>query len=210
LDAIGKPFELLADRFAFRSQQSGVTRLDNIGRFVDSSHGELETCGFRYTGPTACSVSRAGEWLSQAFPAKTSRFKLEFDAMPAGGGGPIDAVIGAASGAPSKFSALAATVRFRPDGTLDARNGSAYAADTVFSYADTTSYHITLDIDPARGRYSVYVKDRTLQPDLPATLLAHDYAFRSEQSATSSFDHVGQLVDAEAGTLSVCSLTVVY
>jgi hypothetical protein len=211
LDAIGKPFELLADRFAFRSQQNSVTRLDNIGRFVDSSSGELETCGFRYTGPSACSVSRPGEWRSQAFPAKTGRFKLELDATPAAGAsGAIDAVIGTASGAPHAFSALAAIVRFRPDGTLDARNGSVYAADTVFSYADATSYHITLDIDAARGRYSVYVKDSTRPPDAPATSLAHDYAFRSEQAATTSFDHVAQLVDADAGTLDVCSLTVVY
>lgn len=211
LDALGKPFELLADRFAFRTQQSSVARLDNIGRFVDSSSGELETCGFRYTGPNACSVSRPHEWLSQAFPVKTGRFKLELDALPAAGAsGTVDAVIGAASGAPGSFSDLAAIVRFRPDGTLDARNGAAYAADTVFSYADTTSYHITLDIDAARGRYSVYVKDSTLPPDAPATSLAHDYAFRSEQAATSSFDHVGQLVDADAGTLYVCSLTVVY
>jgi hypothetical protein len=48
LDAIGKPFELLADRFAFRTEQRAVPRLDNVARFVDSAQGELQTCGFRY------------------------------------------------------------------------------------------------------------------------------------------------------------------
>lgn len=211
LDAIAKPFELLASRFAFRTQQSSVTRLANVGRFIDSPEGQLQTCAFRYSAPTACSVSRAGAWLGRAFPSKTSRFKLEFDALPAAGpSGTVDAVIGAASGNPTRFTSLAAIVRFRPDGTFDARNGATYTADTVLSYRDATSYHVTLDIDPARGRYSVFVKDSTSDPEAPATLLAHDYAFRSEQSALGSFDHLGQIVDGDAGTLSVCSLTVVY
>jgi hypothetical protein len=211
LDAIAKPFELLADRFAFRNEQSTVSRLDNVGRFVDSAQGKLQTCGFRYAALTACSASRAGAWLSQAFPPRNGRFKIELDALAAAGAsGAIDAVIGAASGAPATFSSLAAIVRFRPDGTLDARNGSSYAADASFAYDNATSYHITFDIEPARGRYSVFVKDPTSHPDAAPTVLAHDYAFRTEQAAVASLDHVGQFVDSAEGTIDVCSLTIVY
>jgi hypothetical protein len=212
LDALAKPFELLASDFAFRSEQSGVTRLDNVGRVIDSPTGELETCAFRYSAPTACSVSRAGAWQSQMFPSRTARFQLAFDALPAAStlGGTVDAVIGAANGDPNAFSSLAAIVRFRPDGTIDARNGATYAADAVFNYVDTTTYHITLDIDPQLGRYSVTVKDPMVAPDEPAIVLAHDYAFRSEQVGLSAFDHLGQFVDGASGTIYVCSLTVVY
>jgi hypothetical protein len=210
-DAIGKPFELLGSNLAFRSEQSALTQLDNAAVFIDSSSGELQACGFNYQGPDVCTVSRT-TWMSRAFPRRSGHFQVEFDALPASadGSGTLDAVIGTASGAPTAFSQLAAIVRFRPDGTLDARNGASYTADRTLHYADTTSYHITMDIDAARGRYSVYVKDPTTDPELPPTQLANDYAFRAEQAGATWFDHLGQFVDGTPGNLYVCSLTVIY
>lgn len=49
LDSPSKPFELLGEELAFRSEQSGVTALDNVGLFTDSAQGQLQTCSFVYT-----------------------------------------------------------------------------------------------------------------------------------------------------------------
>jgi hypothetical protein len=211
-DSDVKPFELLASNLAFRTEQQAVTRLDNVGSFVDSASGSLQSCAFRYAAPSQCVVSHSASWDSRAFPLHGGHLLLEFDALPAtrDGSPTLDAVIGAAQGVPGAFGDLGPTVRFRPDGKLDARNGSAYAADVDFTYADTTSYHVSMDIDAAAGRYSVSVRDPNLDPDAPPTVLAHDYAFRSEQAQTTAFDHLGQYVDSEAGTLYVCSLNVIY
>jgi len=205
-DAQGKEFELLGRNFAFRTEQSGVTRLDNIGRFVDSAAGSIDTCDFRYSSPSACWSSQAGSWLSQTFPAQTGVLRLEFDATP--GASSMDAVIGASNGVPSAFSALGPIVRFNPSGSFDARNGEVYAADTGLPYAAGVTYHIALDIDRARASYSVSVS-RPGQ-EAPPTVLAHDYAFRTEQAQVASLDHLGQFVDGTAGTLSVCALTIDY
>jgi len=43
----------------------------------------------------------------------------------------MDGVMGLSSGASSSFSSLAAIVRFNNTGTIDARNGGAYAASAA-------------------------------------------------------------------------------
>ncbi len=216
-DAPAKPFELVASNLAFRSEQQAVERLDNVGAFIDSQTGSLDNCEFRYEAPEQCTVSyreasTPDSWRSRAFPARGGHFQLDFDALPASrdGSATLDAVVGAAQGAPTTFSQLAAIVRFRPDGKIDARNGSTYAADVDFPYASVTSYHVSMDIDTTRGRYSVTVKNNEADPDAAPTLLAHDYAFRAEQASTTSFDNLGQFIDGGEGAVYVCSLTILY
>jgi hypothetical protein len=203
-DSPAKPFQLLASNFAFRTEQSGVTRLDNVGRFVDGAQGSIDTCGFSYSSPTACQSSTAGSWVSQAFPAQTGTVRLELDATATSAS--IDAVIGVSLGMPSAFTSLGPIVRFNPNGTFDARNGGAYRADTHLTYAAGTAYHIVMDVNVAAASYSATI---TAPSQTPVTL-ARDYAFRSEQAHVSSLDHLGQFVDTTPGTLSVCALTVVY
>lgn len=215
-DSPGKPFELVASNLAFRTEQQAVTRLDNVGAFIDSQTGSLDNCEFLYQAPEQCTVSyqdasTPDSWRSRAFPARGGHFQLDFDALPASrdGSPTLDAVIGAAKGAPTAFSKMAVIVRFRPDGKIDVRNGSTYAADVDFPYASVTSYHVNMDIDATRGRYSVTVKNNET-PNAAPTLLARDYAFRTEQAATTSFDHLGQFIDGGAGAVYVCSLAILY
>lgn len=215
-DALNKPWELLASNLAFRTEQQSVARLDSVGTFIDSSSGSLQSCGFLYQAPEQCTVSyqdasTPDSWRSRAFPSRSGRFHLDFDALPASrdGAPTLDAVIGAAKGTPTAFSQLGAIVRFRTDGKIDARNGSTYAADVDFPYRSVTSYHVNMDIDTTRGRYSVTVKNNET-PDAAPTLLARDYAFRSEQALTKSFDHLGQFIDGGQGAVYVCSLAIIY
>ena len=63
-------------------------------------------------------TSTSGDW-------RTS-YIVEVDTIPLGSD--IDAIVGLSSTAPTTYSDLAAILRFRPDGTVDARDGDAYRA----------------------------------------------------------------------------------
>jgi hypothetical protein len=63
-----------------------------------------------------------------------------------------------------------------------------------------------MDIDTTRHTYSVAVN----APNSAPVTLAHNYAFRTEQAATTSFDHLGQFIDGGRGAVYVCSMTVLY
>jgi hypothetical protein len=203
-NGLNKPFEVMGTNLAFRTQQANVTRLNNIGVFVDSASGELQApCALSYSSPTACASSGPGVWKSQPFAAQTGVFRLEFIATPSTAD--IDAVVGATQGTADAFSDLAAIVRFRPDGTIDARNGGAYSAEATARYYAGRPYWVALDIDRPNGTYSATV---AAGYDAPV-VIAQDYAFRTEQSSISAFDSVAQFVDQTAGSLQVCMLTLV-
>jgi hypothetical protein len=202
LDSPFKPFELIATDFAFRTEQSSVTQLDNLAAIVDSSHGTVQNCGFSKDPPSGCVASAAGAWRSRAFTLLgAERAQLDFFAWVTTVD--MDVVVGASNGPPTRFNQLAAIVRFRPDGRMDARNGAAYAADVEFKYGPGTYYRITLDIDLTRKTYSVYV---TPWGEFSTTRLARDYAFRSEQAGVANLDHLGQFVDGTAGSANTCAL----
>jgi hypothetical protein len=203
-NGINKPFDVLGTNLAFRTEQANVTKLNNIAVFVDSPSGELQApCSLSYSSPTACASSGTGIWKSQAFAAQTDVFRLEFIATPATGD--IDAVIGAAQGSADAFSDLAAIVRFRPDGTIDARNGGAYSAETITRYYAGVPYWVALDIDRPNGTYSASVAHGYDTP----SVIAQDYAFRTEQSSITSIDNLAQFVDETEGSIQVCMLTLV-
>jgi hypothetical protein len=203
-DGSHKDLEILGEDLAFRTEQSGATRLDNLARFVDSATGSLQTCGFGYASPTACTQSGAGAWQDRAFPARTGLVRLEFYAWV--NTWSIDAVIGPSNGVPTAFKSLAAAVRFRPDGMIDVRNGGVYAADTAFGYSAGAYYQFVMDIDMPHAKYSVKVA-----PYGQAFVsLAQNYAFRTEQAAARRLDHLGQYVDGQSGFVDACELAVIY
>ena len=141
-------------------------------------------------------------WASRPFTTLgSSVVGLDFYAWVAAPG--MDAVIGAALGAPTRFNDLAASVRFRPDGRFDARNGDVYAADVNLSYSAGARYHFTLTLDLSRSTYSVAITPPGQQS---GTVLARDYAFRTQQTGVASVDHLGQVVDGASGTVNTCAL----
>lgn len=204
-NGVNKPYEVLGTDLAFRTEQANVAKLNHVGVFVDSQSGELQApCSLQYEPPATCVSSDTGVWKSQPFAAQTDVFRLEFVATPSAND--IDAVIGATQGTADAFSDLAAIVRFRPDGTIDARNGSVYAADATAHYSAGQPYLIALDIDRTNGTYSVGVTGFRYDPPI---VIAHDYAFRTEQSSIASFDSLAQVMDQTPGSLQVCMLTLV-
>jgi len=200
LDSPYKDFELLAQDFDFRTEQAGVTRLNNWGKFVDSSAGVISSCNFQQNPANGCVQTSAGDWQSRPFTTiGNTQVDLTFYAWVSDAN--MDAVVGAANGAPSSFGQLAAIVRFRPDGRIDVRNGAAYAADVELSYSPNSYYAIEMLIDLSRGTYSVNVTSQSSR-----VALATNYAFRTEQRGVTSLDHLAQFVDGTPGELNSCAL----
>lgn len=201
LDSPFKPFEILAQDFAFRTEQGSVAELDNLATIVDSAGGAVQNCSYAHNPPAGCVHSSAGSWKSRPFGTLGGQqVSLDFYAWVTAPD--IDAVFGASLGAPARFADLAAIVRFRPDGYFDARNGGAYAADSQLGYVLGVYYRITLELDLALSTYSVSITP----PGQNAVMLARDYAFRSEQIGVASLDHLGQFVDGTPGTAHSCAL----
>jgi len=201
LDSPFKPFEVLAQSAAFRTEQQSVASLGNLATVIDSAAGAVQTCGYSHQPAAGCTRSGPGVWQARPFTTLgNSHIVLDFYAWS--GAAAVDAVVGAALGAPTRFSDLAAIVRFRPDGYLDARNGSTYAASVGFTYAPHVYYHLNLDIDLGASRYTVTVAS----PNQNAVVLARDYAFRTERTGVASLDHLAQFVDGAAGEVNTCAL----
>lgn len=201
LDSPFKPFEVLAKDAAFRTEQQSVASLGQLATIVDSPSGEIQHCRYSHEANAGCAKSGPGAWQSRPFTTLgNSQFMLDFYTWVTAPS--VDAVVGASLGAPSSFTDLAAIVRFRPDGFVDARNGSTYAAQASFSYVPNTYYHVNIELDLARSVYSV----RISTPAQLTVVIAQDYAFRSERSGVPSLDHLAQFVDSSSGEVSSCAL----
>ena len=200
----------LARGYPFRTQQAGVTRLDNFGRIVDGVSGSIYQCSFWAESMfTPCTTQPAGSaWMSQSFPQQTGRFDVWFTAY-VDGAQFVDTVIGLSRGVPSRFSDLGPTVRFNATGQIDVRNGGVYQSDHGQPYQAGYNHRwvFLMKIDVPSRTYSVY-----LQPwgRGQFDLIAKDYAFRTEQSDVTALAYLGQFVDSAAGSAHVCNVTIDY
>jgi hypothetical protein len=200
-NGVYKPFDILAQELAFRTEQSAVAELDSQGTFVDSTFGGVRHCGYVDGSAAPCAASSAGSWQSRRFTTiGEQQVHLDFYAWVTAP--QTDAVLGVSLGAPARFGDLAAIVRFHPDGYFDARNGNVYAADAQLTYTPGSFYHVALDLDLSRSSYSVSITPPTQTP----ITIARDYAFRTEQNGLASVDHLGQFVDGTAGSVQTCGL----
>ena len=203
LRMFGSSYTALARSYAFRTEQAGVTRLDNVASEVDSAAGSLEICGFVVVADTTtadgCVVATAGDgFTSVALPDAGVLDTVTFNAQP--GAQNIDAVIGLSSGAATRFSDLATAVRFAPGGALDARDGDAYRADVAIPYG-ASLVNVRFIADLTSHTYSVFEGSSQ-----DAHELARQFAFRTEQRATTHLDHVGVIVDGAQGSVKVCAI----
>jgi len=111
-------------------------------------------------------------------------------------------VVGFSLNAASGYTGLAAITRFNSSGTIDARNGSTYAADRTMRYTAGLLYHFRLVISPATRLYTVYVT----APSAAEVILASNYHFRSEQASTSTLNNWA--THSDVGWESVCNVTI--
>lgn len=160
------------------------------------------------TDPSASSVcttvQAGGGWWNLPIGAQTGRFHVELDARPSEPG--VDVVVGLTNGAASKFSQLAAAVRFNPGGTIDARDGATYRSDSTWTYQAGQAYHFRLDVDVASHTYDAWVR-------LPGASfyegIGQNLAFRTEQASVAKLDNVTSEVDSTSGAVEVCGVAAV-
>jgi hypothetical protein len=157
---------------------------------------------------TSCTIEPFdATWWNQAFPEQTGMFHVELAADVTSAN--MDAVIGLSTGAASKWASLAAIVRFNPQGTIDARDGSVYRADVAYAYEPGHRYFFRFDVDVSARRYSVWMKG--CEQNCGYVPLARDYSFRTEQLSATRLTNVAAFVNPETsarGSLEVCGVTV--
>jgi Chondroitinase B len=154
-------------------------------------------------GAGCATATSGGGWQNVAFFPQTATFTAEFDATPSAA--PIDGVVGLSRGAQSAYTGFAALARFNPSGSIDARNGAAYAATSSISYSANVTYHFRLVINVPAHNYSIFVT-----PAGGAELtVGTNFVFRTEQNTVASLDWWGVNVNAStAGATTVCNFTI--
>jgi hypothetical protein len=127
--------------------------------------------GCLITGPT---------WVNNSIATQTGTFTATFDATPSAL--LMDSIIGFSQNAAAIPADMAVIVRFNNTGTIDAINGSGYAAVTSIPYSGSLLYHFRIVVDTSAHTYSAYVTS----PGGTEETLATDYAFRTQQATASS------------------------
>jgi hypothetical protein len=150
-------------------------------------------------GPS-CVTASGSSWQTGSFATQTGTFTAEFDATPSSS--PINSVVGLSQGQQSAYTAFAALARFNPSGTIDARDGGVYAAQTTVAYTGGVRYHFRLVVNVPTRTYSIFV---TPQNGTEQTI-GTNYAFRSEQSGVTSLNWWG--VFAQTGSSMMCSFAI--
>jgi len=140
----------------------------------------------------------SGTWAnSRLTQAQSGSFRIAFDATPSGPN--IDAVHGLSSVRAFSFATMFVAVRFNTRGHIDARNGSAYTAESAIHYHARTTYRFILDVNVATHTYNAYVMNGSTQ-----TTIGKGLAFRNQLAPTSSLDYVAAMTIK--GTSTFCNI----
>ena len=107
-------------------------------------------------------------------------FELSFEAVPLAD--KIDCFTGLAESEARRGNDVAVLVRYSDAGTIDVRNGSAFASDRALAYSANARYRVRMVVDMAKKTYSVFVAPA----GQPEVALARNYAFRTGQGSAKS------------------------
>ena len=144
-------------------------------------------------GASAATITSSSGFVNSSIATQTGTFTASFDASPSIS--PSNDIMSFSNGAQSAFTGMAASVRFNTTGTIDARNGGAYAAASNIPFTKGTTYHFRLVINVANHTYSAYVT-----PAGGSELtVASNYAFRTEQASIKSINNFDADVDPKPG-----------
>jgi hypothetical protein len=190
------PFSIAWDS---RTATNGSHTITAVARDAAGNSTTSSSIAVTTNNTTSCSTSSAS-WQNASIASQTSSFTFDYDATPNSTG--IDSVIGLSSGAAANFTDLATTVRFNTTGTIDARNGAAYAAVNSLNYIAGTSYHFKVTVNVANHTYSVAVTPAGGS----ATTIATNYAFRTEQASVVSL--ANWATNSVTGNQTTCAVTV--
>jgi parallel beta-helix repeat protein len=165
---------------------------------IATADGKSDTAVVTVAAPS-CEVA-SSTWLNKPFARQTGSFTAEYDATPSGSG--VDGVTGLAPAAAADYPDLAAIVRFSPSGTIDARNGSVYAALKPIPYTAGARYRVRLAVNVPARTYSAFVTP----PGGAEEVIGNGLAFRTEQANATDLEDWS--ARTSAGTLSLCGFTL--
>src|SRR3989442_11616615 len=164
------------------------------------SEGQSGTSAVTVTPPSSTCPTSSTAFQNAAFATQAGSFTAVFDATPNGAG--LDAATGLSQGAAAAYTDFAVIVRFNTGGTIDARNGGAYAATNTIPYTAGTSYHFRVVVDVPSHTYAAYVT-----PAGGAELtIGTGFAFRTEQSTVTAL--ANWALTAITGTHTTCNFTI--
>lgn len=200
----GSAERTLAYDYAFRTEQASVSSLAYWAAKADG--GSLQVCDFAVAGATAGTGTTTAPatgckngstaWQNTSITPQLAAFTATYEVTP--GAARLDGVTGLSQGAAADFTKLAAVVRFNNAGTIDARNGGAYAAASSTPYTAGLKYRIRVHADPVSKRYHAWAAP----PGSSERKIAENYAFRTEQNAVTRLDNWA--VRSDGGALQVC------
>ncbi len=165
-----------------------------------TSEGQSGTSAITVTGAAPGCATSTTAFQNSGFTSQNGSFTATFDATPNGAG--LDAATGLSSGAAAAFTDMAVIVRFNTGGTIDARNGGAYAAANSIPYTAGTSYHFRVVVDVPSHTYSAYVTPAGSAEQTIGT----GFAFRTEQSGVTAL--ASWALTANTGSHTVCNFAI--
>src|SRR3989454_910160 len=165
-----------------------------------TSEGQSGTSAITVTPPSSTCPTSSTAFQNSAFASQNGSFTATFDATPNGTG--LDAATGLSQGTAAAYTDFAVILRFNTGGTIDARNGGAYAATNSIAYTAGTSYHFRVVIDVSSHTYSAYVTPAGGAEQTIGT----GFAFRTEQSTVTAL--ANWALTAITGTHTVCNFAI--
>jgi hypothetical protein len=144
---------------------------------------------FAASTSTSTAITSSSVWQNQSFASQSGVFTASFDMIPNANNSDAVTVL---SAVPAKaFSDGATIVRLNTSGYIDARKGSAYAADVVVPYIAGKTYHVRMSVNVSKHVYDVYVTP----PGGTEIRLAAAYPFRTEQATVTALNNLGVFAD---------------
>ncbi len=225
----------IASNYAFRTEQAGVSSLNNFDADVDATPGGSLT----YTVPTISGGSSSSSSVpssssssksssSSSSKASSSSSSISGTTINSSNGfvnsaltsqtgsftatfdaspsiSPANDILSFSNGAQTAYTGMAASVRFNTTGTIDARNADAYAAVTNIPFSAGSNYHFRVVVNVSAHTYSAYVTP----PGGSELTIGTNYAFRTEQAGITSVNNFDTNVNASPGGSLTYTLPVI-
>jgi hypothetical protein len=182
---------------------SSTTTIKAIGVKTGYSDSSIATAAYTFsTGGTTYTAAN-GFVNVPLSSSQSGTFTAQFDASVSIS--PSNTTLSLCQGAQTAYTGLACMARFNSTGTIDARNGGAFAAASSIPFSAGVSYHFRFVVNVPAHTYSVFVT-----PAGGSELtVGSNYAFRTEQAAVTALDNFNVDVNATpGGSVTVSAVTI--
>ena len=143
----------LATAYAFRSELSAVTQLNNFA--TRNEGGDATVSGLAVAAVVAPVPTTPAGYFNTAIAAQTGTFTLQMNAKPLQTNQSV--IFGLSNGAAGAVTDMAVAIRFNSAGVIDVRNGGSWNRTTAVRYKANITYAFRVEIDVVTGKFDVFV-----------------------------------------------------